>query len=381
MNKTIRDCLLITIASTILTIAIWIPHFFSLKNFYGLDFSKGMSSIYQNYDGLEYIIIAKSYYSPGELAKVPQEKPPEYYPSHFPGYSFFISLFAPIFGYLKSMLLVTQIFTVLSILAFYFLVKDFKLTSNPLVLSLIFIVLPARWIIVHSVGSSEPTFIFFTILAVYFFLKFQQSQNLINMILPSLFASAALLTRPPGTLLPLAFGLFALYSGWKNTKTYINYLPLGLTVLTLGGIFYLFQVQLNDFWAYFHSGDNIHLTFPPFQVFNISQYWVGDFWLEDIIYIFILGFLAAFYLLKNKVTQPIGFYVLIFMLAGVSIAHRDISRYLLPISPFVLIAFEKVLVSKEFRIIALILLVGFYMYSQNYILNNTAPVSDLTLLD
>ncbi len=381
MYKTIRDCLIITTASLVLTIAVWLPHYLALPNFYGLDFSRGMSPIYQNYDGLEYVVIAKSYYSPHFLAGIPQDKKPEYYPSHFPGYSALISVFAPIIGHLKSMLLVTQIFTILSSIAFYFLVKNFKLTSNPLVLSLMFLILPARWIIVHSVGSSEPVFIFFTIAAFYFFLKFQQSQKIMTMVYTAMLASLALTVRPPGTLLPASLGLFALFTGWKNLKTYFSYSPLLLTAITLLGIFYLFQVQLNDFWAYFHSGDNIHLTFPPFQVFNINQYWVGDFWLEDIIYIYILGLLAGFMLLKNNTTRPLGFYVLTFMLAGISIAHRDISRYLLPIAPFVLIAFEKVLVSKEFKIVTIILLLAFYMYSQNYILNNTAPISDLKLLD
>jgi hypothetical protein len=163
--KTIRDCLIITTASLVLTITVWLPHYLALPNFYGLDFSRGMSPIYQNYDGLEYVVIAKSYYSPHFLAGIPQDKKPEYYPSHFPGYSALISTFAPALGYLKSMLLVTQIFTILSSVAFYFLVKNFKLTSNPLILSLMFLILPARWIIVHSVGSSEPVFIFFTITA------------------------------------------------------------------------------------------------------------------------------------------------------------------------------------------------------------------------
>lgn len=390
MYNTIRDSLLIIICCLLLTFSIWLPFYLRLSNFYNLNFSQGFSTIYQNFDGLEYVIIAKTFYSPHELAKIAQDKKPNYYPSHFPGFPAAIAALAPYLGYLKSMLIVTQIFTILSAIAFYLLIKNFKLTSSPLTLSLIFLILPARWIIVHSVGSPEPMFIFLTIISLYFFLLFEKSGKLLSIFLSAIFGALALTVRPPGILLAIALAVFYHLKAWEKFKAssfvpalklHIKYLPLILIPLSLLGIFYLFQIQLNDFWAYFHSGDNIHLTFPPFQVFNKSQFWVGDIWLEDLIYIFILGFLGGLLLLKNQATKPLGFYVLTFMIAGISIAHRDISRYLLPIAPFVLIAFEKVLVSKEFKIIAVILLLGLYLYSQNYILNNTAPFSDLNLLN
>lgn len=184
------------------------------------------------------------------------------------------------------------------------------------------------------------------------------------------------------------FGALALYAAVKYwihhkginfkelLKTKLSYSPLILIPLTLLSLFYLFQVQLGDFWAYFHTGDNIHLLFPPYQVFNINEFWVGDIWLEDLIYIYILGIFAGVKLLKGNL-RPLGIFILIYMLAGISIAHRDISRYLLPIAPFVLIAYERVLVSKEFKIVLAILAIGLYLYSQNFLLNNTAPISNL----
>ena len=135
-----------------------------------------------------------------------------------------------------------------------------------------------------------------------------------------------------------------------------------------------------DFWAYFHSGDNIHLTFPPFQVFNKHQFWVGDIWLEDIIYIFILGFLGGITLLKQKL-HLLAFFVLTYLAAASLVAHRDISRYLLPVAPFILIAFEKVLTSREFKIILPILLLAIYLYAQNFLLTNIAPIPNLPLFN
>ncbi len=145
-----------------------------------------------------------------------------------------------------------------------------------------------------------------------------------------------------------------------------------LIPLTLLAVFMLYSFTYQDFWAYFHSGDNIHLSFPPFQVFNINQFWVGDIWLEDIIYVFILGFLGGLLLIKQKL-YPIAFFVLVYLGASCFVAHRDISRYILPIFPFCLIAFEKILVSKEFKIILVILSLAIYLYAQNFLLSNTAP--------
>lgn len=357
-----------------------------LNPFLGLNFSQGFDTIYRNYDGAEYITIARSWYDSKKVAQIPQSLPLEYFPSHFPGYSIFIALFAPLMGHLKSMLFVTQLFTVLSALAFYKLVKDFHLSQHPLVLSALFLILPARWLIVHSVGSSEPMFIFATISAIYCFLKFEQTERLSWVINCALFASLAQLTRPPGILLFLALVLYLKLRHWEwikseklisLTRTLLNFTPLLLIPLTLLLIFYWFQVSLGDFWAYFHSGDNIHLTLPLFPAFNKDQFWVGDIWLEDIIYTLILGYLAAFRLLKTAGLRVIGVYVLIYLLAGSFIAHRDISRYLLPVAPFALIAFEKILISREFRLVIVVLALAIYLYSQNFILGNTAPINNL----
>lgn len=378
MTKTYRDLLILAVFLVILTFLIWLPHLLRLQ-FYNLDFSRGFSAIYENYDGLEYVTIAKSFYDPIVITQLPSPRPASYYPSHFPGYSIFIAFFAPLLGFLKSMVFVSLLFTIFSAVAFYFLVRDFKMTSQPLWLSIIFLILPARWVIVHSIGSPEPVFIFFIILAIYFFLKFQNTIHPTHIWLSVIFLSFAQLTRPPGILIFLGLGAYILYESLIQKKTprsigkLLNYYPLLLVPLTLLGIFYLFQIQLGDFWAYFHSGDNIHLNFPPFQVFNKNQFWVGDIWLEDIVYIFILGFLGGLFLLKQKI-YPVAFIVLTYLAASTLVAHRDIARYTLPIAPFILIAFEKVLVLREFKIVLIAAALAIYLYAQNFLIANTAPI-------
>lgn len=391
MSKTLKDILIITASTLGLTLLVWLPYLLRLPNFFSLDFSAGFNTIFRNYDGIEYIIIAKTFYDPIQIASLPQSLPAGYYAAHFPGYALLILAFSPVLGFLKSMIFTSVLFTILSSVTFYFLVRDFKLTFQPLYLSLLFLVLPARWVIVHSVGSSEPVFIFFTLLTVYFFMKFEQTKKYSEIIMSSIFGSLALFTRPPGVLLLIALAIYIWWKFFQDKEKYksflnkvihykLSYLPLVLIPLTLLGIFYWYFVSYHDFFAYFHSGDNIHLTLPPYQIFNKAQHWVGDIWLEDIIYLFILGFLVAIMLIKRNL-KVMGIYVLTFMVASILIAHRDISRYILPIFPFVLIAYEKILTSKEFKIVLAIILLGIYLYSQNFILNNTAPFPNLEAFD
>lgn len=380
MRKTTKDIILITFICVVINFLVWLPHILSLPNFWGLSFEEGFSTIYRNFDGLEYVIIAKTWYQGSLTASLPQSQPSLYFASHFPMYSILISIFAPFLGFLKSMLFVSLVFTIASAIGFYFLLKDFRLTKQPVFLSLLFLILPARWLIVHSIGSSEPVFIFFIIMSLYFFLKYEKGeffhlhlkeplQKKSYLISAAIFGLLAQASRPPGILLFIALTLYLLF---KKSKNFLNYYPLLLIPLGLLGVFTLYNFIYGDFFAYFHSGDNIHLTFPPFQVFNKLQFWVGSIWLEDIIYIFILGFLGAVSLFKQKL-HPLAFFVLTYLIASIFVVHRDISRYVLPIAPFILIAFERVLISREFKIVLAIVLAGIYLYTQNFILSNTAP--------
>lgn len=389
LNKnTLKDVFIISFTTLILTLLIWLPHFLKI-NFYGLNFSNGFDTIYRNFDGLNYVVIAKTFYNPDLISNYPTLLPSNYFAAHFPGYPLLMLLFAPLLGFLKSMLLVSLLFTVLSAVAFYFLVRDFKLSNNPLFLSLVFLTLPARWLIVHSVGSAEPVFIFFVIASLYFFMRFEQLNFKRDIFLAALFGMFSQITRPPGILLFIALSLYILWKIYKERnvdivsrfiKSVQTYCSLLLIPIGLFLVFFWYSISYGDFFAYFNSGDNIHLNFPPYQVFNINQYWVGSIWLEDIIYIFLFGFLGTIYLFKQKL-YPLAFFVLTYLMASILVAHRDISRYTLPIFPFLLIAFEKVLISKEFKIVLVIVSLAIYLYAQNFLIANTAPVPNLNIFD
>lgn len=389
-TNTQKDVFLVVAAAIFLTFSVWLPHILSVANFSNLDFSKGIGTIYKNFDGLEYIIIAKSLYDPQVIASLPQPLPAQYFPSHFPGYSLAILALAPFTGYLKSMLISSLVFTILSAVAFYFLLKDLQLSKHPLYMSLLFLLLPARWVVVHSVGSAEPMFILFVILAIHAFIKYESTEKSKFLWAASVSGALAQITRPPGILLFIALSLYVLWKMVKVSKLrnihillfrYIaRYSPLLLIPVTLLAVFAFFAVRLNDFYAYFHTGDNIHLMFPPYQVFDKYQPWVGDIWLEDIIFILLLTLLGGLVLIKQRLL-PIAFFVITYFTATIFIAHRDISRYILPTFPFVLIAFEGVVTSKEFKIALAVIIPAVYLYAQNFILHNTAPYPSVLLFD
>ena len=118
-KRTFRDLSILILATVATTLAIWLPHFLRF-NFYGLNFSEGFNTIYRNFDGINYIIIAKSLYNEQIISALPQELPHTYYAAHFPLYSILILVFSPLLGFLKSMLFVSLVSTIASAIAFYY---------------------------------------------------------------------------------------------------------------------------------------------------------------------------------------------------------------------------------------------------------------------
>lgn len=382
-KNTLKDITLISLLTIFSTLLVWAPFIFRLRSFWGLSYpGDGMITIWRNFDGLNYIAVAKSLYNPQILADEFSGLglSPIYFASHFPLYPLFVSLFASLFGFLNSMLFVTVLFSMAAAIMFYLLVRDFKLTSSPFFLTFVFLLLPARWLVVRNVGSPEPIFIFLILASFYALRK--------NLFLITGIASAlAILTRSPAVILWGAI-TSSIVAPWLLTRFRIQFtLPhkiQGLSLVSIGlaplaalGLFWFYQIQYGDFLAYFHSGDNIHLTFPIFPVFNVKQFWVGTFWLENIIYVY-LFMAGATLILWRKKLYDMALFVGLYFLASSFVAHLDIGRYTLPTFPLVLIAFEKWITTREFKIILLILLIPIYLFTQNFLLGNTAPIADFT---
>ena len=379
MSK-IKDLLLLALITILPTILLWLPFYLKMEEILGIPVAQnGMATIVANYDGPLYIVVAKTLYDPQLLGQFSFTLPAEYYPAHFPLFPALIRLFSTIASYPYAMLIVTILSSIMAIYYFKNLIAEFVDEKDVWWMTFVFSIFPARWLIVRSVGSAEPLFIAAIIASIFYFRKRKY-------LLAALFGVIAQLTKSPGILLFIAYGLAIFFPAFKRgaVKSFRQIISLGsvvpkLPLLLIPGslllLFFYFHIQIGDFFAYFNTGDNIHLFFPPFQVFDYSQYWVGTFWLEEIIFIYLFGVLGLLRL--YKMDEPAIFWVYaIFFASIIFVSHRDIMRYSLPMIPFLLVAFSDVMVKREFRIALIFLLIPIYLFSIAYISNNVMPISD-----
>lgn len=360
-----RPYLLIIVAVLLSTLILWLPFILKLSGLSFLD-------IYKHYDGALYIIPAKTFYQVnkidipkvGFILSLPLS--PIYFASHLPLYPIFIRIFSLVFGYLKSMLVVNLSFTILLSILFYYILKTFKITEKPLVLTLVLLFLP-RFLVVRSVGAPESLFIFCILLSLFFFEK----KKYFFSGIAGMFAVA---TKIPGILLFAAYFLVILEEYLKTKQFKIQWLSILLIPLGLLAVFWLYWKQYGDFFAFFHSSGAVPMPYI-FSVFNWKAKWVGTAWLEDVIFYFFLYGLTV-YSLKNIKQRSFFYFSLVFYIAILFVQHRDISRYALPLWPMALIAFEKFFTSKKFLTVGVILLLAVYLYAWNFMTYNIMPIAD-----
>jgi len=364
---------LIIFVTVVSTLILWLPYILKQPGWLGLKINDfNFQYIYKQFDGALYIIPAKTLYEvkkmdiPGVGFILSLPLSPGYFAAHLPLYPLIIRLFATVFGYLKSMLVMNILFTIILALFFYFLVKKFKITDKPLILTIVLLFLP-RFLVIRSVGAPESLFMLLILVSIYFF---EKNKYLYAGILGGL----ATMTKVPGILL---FGVyfFVFVEKYLLTKKFnwqwlnILFIPLGLA-----SVFFFYWIRYGDFFAFFHTAATVPMPYP-FSVFNWQAKWVGTAWLEEIvIYFFIYG-LTAIYLFRSKY-RSFFYFSLVFLIATMFIQHRDISRYSLPLWPFACIAFEKFFTSKKFLIVLLIIIPAIYLYAWNFMSYNVMPISD-----
>lgn len=355
------------------TILVWLPFFLRLNTFWTIPLPQsGMATIVSNYDGPLYLVVAKTLYNKSLIgANFQFPLPTEYYAAHFPLFPLLIKAFGIVTNYPYAMLMVTLLSSILAIYFFEKLISQFVNSKNAMFLTFVFSIFPARWLIVRSVGSADPLFVAGILASVYFFKNKR-------FWLAALWGAVATFTKSPGILLFGAYTIFFLIDWIKNKKISLNLkkiYPLLLIPLSLILVFVFYKFTLGDFFAYFHSGDNIHLGFPPFQIFNYSATWVGTFWLEEIIFIYMIGAIGIYKLIQKKELELAVFTGLYYLMI-LFVAHRDILRYFLPAIPFLFVAYSDFLTKKEFKIAFYIVIIPIYLYSLAFISQNVMPIAN-----
>ncbi len=376
-----KKIILIVLFSIAPTFLIWLPLFLRLSSFWGIPLpSGGLATIVSNYDGPLYLVAAKSLYNK-DLIKANYQfpLPTEYYTAHFPLFPLLIRTFGVVMNFPYAMLAVTLLSGILATYFFYKLISGYVEGKNALFLTFLFSIFPARWLIVKSVGSADPLFIAGVIASIYYFKKKKYW-------VAALWGVVAQLTKSPGILLFVSYLIFLIFpvikshmvlpiKRWFESLNLKKTYPIFLIPLSLIAVFAFYGIVQGDFWAYFHSGDNIHLRFPPFQIFNYSAPWVGTFWLEEIIFIYLIGALGVYRLFKKE-EYELATFSGVFYLMMLFVAHRDLMRYFLPAIPFMFVAFSDLLIKKEFKVALGIIVIPLYLFSLAFISQNVMPISN-----
>ncbi len=381
MVKRIKILIVVSLLAILPTILIWTPFILRLQTFWGIPLpTKGMATIVANYDGPLFLVVAKTLYDPAQIkANYSFPLPTQYYSAHFPLFPLLIKVISPLAGFPYGMLVITVVSAIIALYYFYELARQYFDESSSFWLTFVFSIFPARWLIVRSVGSADPLFVAAIIASVYYF-------NKKSYLWAGIWGAVAQFTKSPGILLFIAYGgtlIVPFFSDIAHSTldkiikkvNIFSLLPLLLIPLSLIGVFYIYKLTYGDFFAYFKSGDNIHLFFPPFQVFNYSQPWVGTFWLEEVIFVYLLAILGVFRLIQKKMYN-LAWVAGIYFLTIFFVSHRDILRYALPAIPFILLGYGDVLLKKEVKFVMVFLILPIFLYSLAFISQNVMPISD-----
>ncbi|KKU45817.1 MAG: hypothetical protein UX62_C0009G0003 [Microgenomates group bacterium GW2011_GWA2_46_7] len=361
-----KNLLLVALVSLVSLGVFWMPFLRKTQQFWGINFGKaGMETVVQNFDGLNFLVVAKSWYNPEKIEQINAQfltgNDPIYFAAHFPLFPGLIKVVSHVVPLPQALLMSIVLSNILLALALYwFFATVLKNQNLAILLTIIALFFPARMLSVRSVGSNEPLFILFILASLTLAIKEKYWVSAVA-------GALAVLTRSPGILLFVAYT----WCYWRKPKILLPYLLMPAALL---GLFVFYGLQYQDPLAYFHSGDNLHLFFPPFQIFSNMATWINDMWREDIIYLY-LFYGIGLSLLKDKTLKTFG---LIYGATLLLIAHRDLGRYGLPIAPLALLGYAPLLSkipTKVWSIVA-ILLIPIFLLGWQFVLGNIQPISD-----
>jgi len=329
----------------------------------------GMEKIYKNFDGIYYVIVSKTWYDKeliGQGFEIPL--PAEYYAAHFPFYPFLINLVSLAgLNHLQSMVIINLLVTALTSIVVFKIWKDNK-WGNPWWAVVVWLFWWPRMWGVRSVGSPETLFILEIILSLYFFSKKKYWLSGVAGLL-------AALTKSPGILLLPAYGIWSIEAFIKTKKISWNIFPVILIAFGLLAVFGIFGLRMGDYLAYFHSGDNIHLQSFPFGIFNSKQAWVGTWWLDDVIWVYLIGAVGIWKAFsKDRVW---GWFGMVYGLVLLFVAHRDVTRYALPVVPVVIMGLSELWDKKEVKILLTLAIIPLFFYTVNFLNYNVANIASL----
>lgn len=330
--------------------------------------------VYGNFDNLlrrwdspKYLLNAITLYNPNHPILLIPTYSKTFWETGFPGYPLLVRALSYPMGYMSALLAANVLITGLWGFVFYRLLRDFNYSRAPLWMATLALVLPIRWLALHTVASSEPLAILGATGALYFFKKqWYGWAGLLGML--------AVLARPnsillyAGLLAALAWEAYRQNQGhpwmqllarfkWKAAFQ-LSLIPLGFVVVIA-----FFGLRTGDALSYFHIPEgtlkDVNTYFIPFYALLRSEvYPVGQF------YIYLLPMLGLAVLWKRGYFEVFWFGLPLFIF-NTFIYHVDMLRYMMPVFPFlVIIPFAQWLEQRSVRLVLVIagLLAFFYAF-------------------
>ncbi len=377
-----RSYLTTSLIALVSVLVIWSSFSLGVNYFWGIDFSgKSMLTIAQNYDAMNFLVVARSWYDPTIIEQnysaLVGERGTRYFAAHYPLYALMIAFFDLFLSgpYAIYASILTSNILIAATLVYFF--KKFVPNSNmviPLVVLALF--LPPRILPLRAIGSNEFLCLSFILISI---VNYREKKHLVSATTGAL----AVLTRSPAILLFVAYIVEII---WKNrgnlkesVKQAILYLLMPLSLLALWGYYgYVY----GDVLAYFKVGGNLNLYVPPFMVFGSELPWISGFWREDIMYLYLFIMMGVGLLWertkKESGVRIIAIFASIYAISLFFVAHRDVSRYSILISPLLVLGYGPYIVKAKYYWLLYGLLIPLALYSWNFILGNIQPIADWT---
>ena len=135
-----------------------------------LPFVEAPDLLVRHFDGPNYMVVAKTFYTPTEVNPMPGYiGTPRYYAVHLPLYPAAVRMFAMAVGYPGGLLLATAFFGALSAAAFVLYLETIRPGAAWLSMLLAFLLLPPRSLLYRAIGATEAPMALFTLLVAWAF--------------------------------------------------------------------------------------------------------------------------------------------------------------------------------------------------------------------
>lgn len=359
----------------------WLPWLLKIDRWGGIEFRRyGMEAVVRNFDGLQYLAVAKSWYDSEIIIQnfAALNNPPEYYAAHLPLYPAVIAVFDQWMPG-PTALLASIVFNnlILGSALYLFAANYLKDKKKALLVATIMLFFPARMISLRAVGASEPLFI----AAILFSLVALKREKI---GWAAGWATLAIVTRITGIIYLAAVVAAMIYHDWGNwSKLSKKLMPFTLPIVGLGLVFYLYQLQLGDYWAYLRGGKELHpVYFWPLLIFSNTQKWITGIWREEFVYMMVFYGAGIKMWWDSQVrsgrelgSMAAGLFLGLIGILLLLTAHQDLARYALVISPMVVLAFAE-RIERRSLVWALLVIIPGYLLGWQFLVGNMQALAD-----